>query len=210
MMLFYLGTFGMELSAPTLRYTKTAGLLLLAASVALLFAPEEYNVAVAKVFDVLTLLTVVWVLVAVWIAIKFRSFAYRSLVVLTIVFVAGPFLFGFGGLRVRVPANVAIDSRPVRDARVYRGWNGETAVMLHGESEPFVYVPARNDVFYCSASTFVDFHVVGWQQDASLCMPSAKQEIPLDLRMNGNELSFNVPQANKPQGAIERVTVRRY
>jgi hypothetical protein len=162
-----------------------------------------------RVFDVLVLLAVAWVLGAGWVAIKFRSAAPKSLFILLFMFVAGSLILGWGDLLVRAPAHVVIDGRTVSGARVYRGWKGETAVMLPGQDEPFVYAPALSDVVYCDATLFHSYWIVGRLENADACMRSVKEEIPLELRANRNELSFNVPQAYKPQGKIERVRVRR-
>jgi hypothetical protein len=195
------------------RYIRNAGFLLLTSFLALFSIPTlietDHHIALLRIFRTLALLVLVWVLAVIWVAIKFRFSVPKSLFVLLPVFIAGAVVFSSGDLMFPFPAHVTVDGRAVADTRVYRGWNGEITVFLSGEKDPHVYVPAAGDVFYCSQSMFVDYRVFGWQEDGALCMPSIKEEVPLDLRVKNNELSFNVPQAYKPQGMTARVTVRR-
>jgi len=166
-------------------------------------------------FDVLTLLTIVWVLVAAGLLLSSRRKPSNAVMALLVLFVATPLLLSWGGVRwvlfVRVPAHVYIDQRNVQGARVYKGSGGRRLIAWN-DSEMSLYLPEQNEVMLCDSYLFHDYGVAGRLEkgkDEYFCMSSEKEEsiaptrLRLDLQVQDGKIAFNIA----PGGVLQRVTV---
>jgi hypothetical protein len=197
-------------SSKTVFGLKIAGIVLLLAFASLFFVPVEFRRLYLAVFDLLVVLTVIWIFPATWVALKLRAAAPKTVLALLIIFVGTPLLLWVVGLRwdllVRVPARVKVNGSSIREARVYRSLNGETAVFLDNLDGPRVYVPSLRDVIDCDKTLFHDYRLLGRLEkgrDEYFCMTSEKEEIDLELVVTRQEISFNFPQGR----TIRRLTV---
>lgn len=178
--------------------TRITGLTLFAAFLALLFVPESLRTTILAVFDVLLVLTGLWVVFALVVLLRVGFYASKTILALLGLFVVSPIVLWIVGVRwdlfIRVGVTVTVDSHPVPGAQVYRGLNGGWLVIGRKGGMPSVYVPALHDVLTCDATLFHDYGVFGRLEkgrDEYFCISSAKQEITLDLQVGRNSLAFN-------------------
>lgn len=193
---------------------KAVGIVLVLSFASLVLVPVEFRRLYLAAFDLLMILTIIWILPALWIVVKARAAAPQTLLALLFIFLSTPLLLWIIGLRwdllVRVPARVNLDAGFVSQARVYRSLAGETAVFLDDLDGPLVYVPALHDVIDCDRTLFHDYRLLGRLEkgryeghDEYLCMTSEKEEISLRLVVSKQTISFNVPRGR----TIHRLTV---